>query len=193
MRRLALPILACLAVLPAHAQQASTNEPLQGRPPTSASSLVVDMRDASGKSIGTVELRQLAHGMLLVASLSNLPPGPHGFHIHERGICEPPGFQSAGGHLDPTGGGHGLDVAAGPHLGDLTNIHADERGNARAEYFVPRLTLARGGAPGTPAASGPVSLLDGDGSAIVVHERADDYRDNDSAGGRIACGAIRAQ
>jgi Cu-Zn family superoxide dismutase len=40
--------------------------------------------------------------------------------------------------------------------------------------------------------SGPLSLFDGDGSAIVIHAAPDDYRTDPTgySGDRIACGVI---
>jgi Cu-Zn family superoxide dismutase len=56
------------------------------------------------------------------AELTGLPAGPHGFHIHTVGACEPP-FQSAGGHFNPDDRQHGIENPKGKHAGDLPNIH----------------------------------------------------------------------
>src|SRR5580700_311862 len=64
------------------------------------------IKDAQGKSVGEATLTQMAHGVLIVAELSGLPPGQHGMHIHAVGKCEPPAFTSAGGHFNPTGHKH---------------------------------------------------------------------------------------
>jgi Cu-Zn family superoxide dismutase len=42
----------------------------------------------------------------------------------------------------------------------------------------------------TPVPAASAQLLDGDSSAIVVHEQADSYMDPASAGGRLACGVV---
>lgn len=198
--------LACLAATAAFAQQGQS--PVAGSP-AGLSDLTVIMKDNKGKSAGIVLLREFEHGLVLNADLKGLPPGPHGFHIHERGLCEGPGFQSAGGHFNPLHASHGY--GGGMHAGDLPNIHVHADGTAKAEFFAAHLTLKRpriaettsgaasGAGSGTgggtaegggTAMTGPFPLLDGDGSAIVVHEKADDYRDMDSAGSRIACGVI---
>jgi Cu-Zn family superoxide dismutase len=93
-------------------------------------------------------------------------------------------FESAGGHEAPQGKQHGFLDEAGPHAGDLPNIHVLESGNISFEYYVDRLTLAQG----TPA-----SLLDQDGSALAMHAGADDYHTNPAgnAGERLVCGVIR--
>ena len=111
-------------------------------------------------------------------TLQGLPPGPHGFHIHETGSCEPP-FESAGGHFNPAGAEHGFHSEAGPHAGDMTNITVAADGTVGVEVLNTFLTLDR-------------TLFDADGAAIVIHASPDDYRAQPSghAGDRIACGVI---
>jgi Cu-Zn family superoxide dismutase len=150
----------------------------------------VRMSDARGSSVGTVEVRQVAHGTLFVIDLRNLPPGAHGFHLHERGVCEAPGFQSAGGHYNPGNRAHGADNANGPHAGDLPNIRVTQQGTAAAEMHSSLVSLDAN--PSRAGGSGPHTLLDADGTAIMIHQQADDYRDMDSAGSRIACGVLKA-
>src|SRR5258708_36994165 len=65
------------------------------------------IKDAQGKRLGDATLTQMAHGVVIVAELSGLPPGQHGFHIHAIAKCEPPGFMSAGPHFNPTNHKHG--------------------------------------------------------------------------------------
>jgi superoxide dismutase, Cu-Zn family len=62
----------------------------------------------AGASLGTVTFTDTAAGLLITPKLSGMPPGEHGFHIHEIGKCGPGisegkpavGF-AAGGHYDP--------------------------------------------------------------------------------------------
>lgn len=168
---------------------------------------VVEMKDAKGNLVGTVQLRPTAHGTLITANLMNLPPGAHGFHIHERGVCEPPDFQSAGGHFNPTGAEHGFDSpnSRDYHAGDLPNIHVNAEGRGVSEFYAERLTVrpdqstaqsgrqttGAGGQGTAGTGSGPFSLLTPEGTAVMVHAGPDDYRSMDSAGGRIACGVIK--
>ena len=144
---------------------------------------------AEGQSAGTVVFEQVNHGVVVTARLENLPEGPHGFHIHERGACEPPSFDSAGGHYNPTDAEHGYDTPQGYHAGDLPNVYAAADGTATADFFAPHLTLARD--PQAPGQA-PFTLADADGSAIMVHAQIDDYRaaTPNSTGARIACGVI---
>jgi superoxide dismutase, Cu-Zn family len=146
--------------------------------------LAVPLTSADGKPVGEVTLRQTPHGVLVTADVRDLPPGEHGFHVHEKGECTPP-FKSAGEHFNPKGAGHGYENPKGAHAGDLPNLLIPEDGDLKVEFIAKGLTLERGKAN---------SLLDRDGSALVVHAGADDYRSDPSgnSGDRIACGAIAA-
>lgn len=161
------------------------------------------IKDAQGKSVGEATLTQMAHGVVIVAELSGLPPGQHGMHIHAVGKCEPPAFTSAGGHFNPTGHKHGYNAAAGPHIGDLTNVIVAGDGKATVDVFVPDLSLgdsqvASGtSAPDKAAAAASASpaahnVFDQGGAALVIHAKADDYATDPAgnSGDRIACGVI---
>jgi superoxide dismutase, Cu-Zn family len=142
------------------------------------------MRDREGQLVGQVALREAPHGVLLHARFEGLPPGTRAFHIHETGRCEPP-FASAGGHFNPHARKHGLVAPEGHHAGDLPNLHIPpETGVLELEVLVRDVTLR----------PGPTSLLDGDGSALVVHAGRDDHLSDPAgdAGERIACGVIEA-
>jgi Cu-Zn family superoxide dismutase len=139
------------------------------------------MKDRGGKVIGTITLTETRQGVLLAGEVTQLTPGPHGFHIHAVGKCEPP-FTSAGSHFNPKNKKHGFQEASGSHAGDLTNLHAASDGRAVADMLVMNIVL-----------SGPASgVLDPDGAAIVIHAKADDYRTDPAgdSGDRIACGVI---
>jgi superoxide dismutase, Cu-Zn family len=124
-----------------------------------------ELIDAEGAVIGEVTLSQMARGVHIMAQASGLPPGVHGFHIHAVGICEPP-FESAGGHFNPTDEEHGWNNPQGHHSGDLPNVHVQEDGVLAIEYLTDAVTLGEG----------ETTLFDADGSSIVVHADADDYR-----------------
>ena len=154
-------------------------------PAALAQSAKADLKGPDGKAFGTVTLREMpAGGVLLRLDASGLPPGEHGFHIHETGKCTPD-FSAAGDHFAPRGHKHGTGEKGGPHAGDMPNIHVPASGSIVVEFFVPGVTLAKGEAG---------SLFDDDGSAIVVHAKPDDYKSQPSgdAGGRIGCGVIAA-
>lgn len=141
------------------------------------------MRTAEGVEAGTVTFRQTKSGMLhVIVEMTGLKPGPHAFHVHEKGACDAAtGFESAGGHL-AGGRKHGVDNADGPHAGDFPNVHVGQEGVLKAEFFTDRLSISGGDA----------ALLDEDGSAVMVHADADDNASDPSgeAGARIACGVV---
>jgi len=151
-------------------------------PPAGLLSGRAEFRNPGGERIGQASLEETAHGVLVRARFTRLPPGPHAFHIHENGRCEPD-FEAAGGHFNPTGREHGFDNPRGAHGGDLPNIHVPDSGQVTVEVLASGVTLATGT---------PNSLLDPDGSALIVHDKPDDYRSNPAgeAGARIACGVI---
>ena len=97
--------------------------------------------DPDGKQIGNVAISEVAQGLRIFAQAENLPPGVHGFHIHETGQCEQPDFESAGGHYNPTDKQHGWDNPQGHHAGDFANVHVHEDGRLAVEYFTTAVTL----------------------------------------------------
>ena len=149
-----------------------------GSAPTASASL----KDTEGRVIGDAVLQQTPHGVLLKLELRNATPGVHALHIHERGQCDAPTFESAGGHFAPAGTSHGFHDAKGPHAGDLPNIHVPASQELTVEYLVRGVTLEQG----------RESFFDADGSAIVMHRGADDYTSEPAgdAGNRLACGPI---
>lgn len=142
----------------------------------------VQLKDRDGKPVGEAMLRETANGVIVTAKLRNLPPGEHGFHVHEHGVCEPP-FESAGAHFNPGKRSHGFEDPKGPHAGDLPNVVVPASGELDVEFLARDLTLREGARN---------SVIDADGAALVVHAKADDYSSDPSgdSGDRIACGII---
>jgi Cu-Zn family superoxide dismutase len=148
-------------------------------------------------AFATVTIQTTAPGLLA--------PGAHGLHIHTVGKCEansvapdggaPGDFLSAGGHFQ--GGGVGAHPT---HAGDLTSLQV--RGDGTATLVT------------TTNAFDKADLLDGAGTAIIIHANADNFanipadRYQQIAGGapgpdgatlatgdggkRVACGVISA-
>ena len=139
------------------------------------------LRDASGKEVGAATFTVTPSGVLISLDLTAVPPGEHGFHVHTTGKCEPPDFKSAGPHFNPDQTKHGFMTPEGPHAGDLPNLHVPADGKLQVEVLEPNVTL-----------SGEAPLLDADGSALVIHAGADDYKTDPAgnSGNRIACGVI---
>ena len=149
--------------------------------PASAEMAKAALKDKSGKAVGDVDLSQIPGGVLLKLTLKGLPPGERAFHIHAVGKCEAP-FESAGPHFNPSNHKHGMMTGPG-HAGDMPNLHILQSGELTVEIVNSAITLEKGK---------PNSVFDSDGSAIVIHDKADDYKSDPAgnAGDRIACGVI---
>ncbi len=140
------------------------------------------LADSHGRAVGQASLRQAPHGVILKLELKNATPGIHGLHMHDVGRCDPPTFESAGGHFNPSRKAHGFLSQRGQHAGDLPNISVPASTEQTLEYFVTGVTID----------PGPTSLLDGNGTALVIHAGQDDYTSDPAgeSGDRLACGAI---
>src|SRR5947207_2915956 len=91
-------------------------------PPPAA---IATVFDASGRAVGKAVLVQHRKGVRILLDLTGVAPGVKGVHIHEVGRCDPPSFESAGGHFNPTKAAHGTSNPRGPHAGDLPNVTVD--------------------------------------------------------------------
>jgi Cu-Zn family superoxide dismutase len=177
MKRLTLTIGIALIVwgMPsAHGQV-----PAGTRPAATASATLVDTQD---RSVGQAHFQQAPHGVLLKLDLKNATPGVHGLHLHDVGRCERPSFESAGGHFNPSNRQHGFLNRSGPHAGDLPNIEVPATTQFSGEYFLADVTIE----------TGQQSLIDNNGSSIVIHAGKDDYATDPAgeSGDRLACGQI---
>ena len=142
-------------------------------------------RDSAGDRVGVATLTDTAGVLMLGVSVAQLTPGLHGLHFHAVGTCTPPDFKSAGAHFNPMGRKHGRLNPEGPHLGDLPNLLVGADGSADTSFAIdPEL-----------AGSGPRSLLQPGGTALVVHAAPDDARTDPSgnSGDRVACAVIEAR
>jgi Cu-Zn family superoxide dismutase len=158
-----------------------------------------DLVNPAGVQIGTVEFSVNGTVVTVTADVDGLPAGFKGFHIHAIGKCEPNSanptdaskvgdFLSAGGHL-------GVADAAHPgHQGDLSSLQVRQDGSAQLVT--------------TTDAFDVDTLLDADGSAVIVHAGPDDFGNvptryapngpdtetqaTGDSGGRAACGVVKA-
>lgn len=148
----------------------------------SASSAQAVLKHANGETIGTLTLTEESGGVRITGTLSGVPAGEHGFHLHAVGLCEAPDFKSAGGHFNPASAQHGLNNPSGPHAGDLPNLTVGTEGSTTVNLLAERVTLS----------TGANALLDSDGAAIVIHEGPDDNVSDPAgnSGARIVCGVI---
>ena len=170
----------------------------------SGETLTADLKNPGGTTVATAELvftEDYATVTVETAAPGLLTPGFHGMHIHGMGKCEvnstaptggaPGNFNSAGGHvMMPGDTGH-------PSAGDLPPLQVRKDGTAKLVTTIDTVTAA--------------DLLDADGSALMIHENADNfanipldaYRQIDGAPGlsettmmtgdagpRVACGVV---
>ena len=138
-----------------------------------------------GKEIGTVTASDSKFGLLLTPALSGLPPGLHGFHVHEKPDCghvmkegKAVPALAAGGHYDPGATGRHEGPYGNGHLGDLPALYADADGKANLPVLAPRLKVA-----------------DIMGRSLMIHAGGDNYSDTPTplggGGARLACGIVK--
>jgi Cu-Zn family superoxide dismutase len=133
---------------------------------------------SNSKVTGTVTFTKSGDEVKVVADITGLTPGKHGFHIHEFGDCTAPDAMSAGGHFNPSKHDHGAPDVTDRHDGDMGNIEADSSGKAHLDYTDKVMKL-----------SGPTSII---GHSVIVHEKVDDLKTQPTgdSGARLACGVI---
>jgi Cu-Zn family superoxide dismutase len=178
----ALGLCAMAACAEADAPPATVN----AAPAAVTRSVSADVVGLDGKKIGTVRLDQVPAGVLVTAKVTGVPAGEHGFHFHQKGVCDAATkFDSAGGHFAAGHAQHGyMAMTDGPHGGDMPNQHVGADGVLDTQVLNPGVTLG----------AGPKSVFDADGTALVIHAGVDDYTTQPSgnAGGRLACAVIAA-
>ena len=145
-------------------------------------SMFLTTSSGSGKAVGTISVEDTVYGALFTPDLKGLPPGLHGFHVHQNPDCSAkdkdgkmvPGL-AAGGHYDPAGTGRHEGPYGDGHLGDLPPIYVDAGGNSTLPVLAPRL-----------------KVTDLKGRSLMIHAGGDNYSDHpDKLGGggpRLACG-----
>src|SRR6476620_7437984 len=150
-----VPAMLCALVAPAYA----------------AKSIKVTMNlitaEGVGKSVGTITIKEAKDGVTIEPKLKDLPPGEHGFHMHEKASCEPAdkdgkktAGQGAGGHFDPEGTKAHKGPGGGGHKGDLPKLVVSDKGEAKDKLEVKGVTLA-----------------DFEGKALMIHAGGDNYSD----------------
>ena len=152
---------------------------------TNTENLSFPILNAQGAETGTLEIKALSNGGVDVkVDVQGLTPGTHAMHFHEFGRCEGPDYKSAGGHYNPAGVSHG-QVEDGPHAGDMMNVEVGADGTGTFDVTNMKVSLRAGSLP---------ALMDADGTALIIHGGADDYKSQPSgaAGPRVACAVIPA-
>lgn len=130
--------------------------------------------EATFEQVGSNKVR-------VIVFAQNLKPGQeHGLHIHEGSDCGPDGM-AAKGHFNPGGKPHGHPSSSQRHAGDLPALKADKRGRGKVDVTVDGISI--GGGAGNIV-----------GRTMIIHADPDDYKTQPTgnAGGRLACGVIKA-
>jgi Cu-Zn family superoxide dismutase len=169
-----------------------------------AKTLTADLKLPDGTTVATAEIAFAdGHATVTVETTAagELKPGFHGMHIHSVGRCEansvaptggaPANFNSAGGHFQVPG------HSEHPSSGDLSSLQVREDGSAMVVTTTDAFTADE--------------LLAGAGTAIIIHEKADNFANipperyqqvngdpppdqttlaTGDAGARVACGVI---
>jgi Cu-Zn family superoxide dismutase len=143
---------------------------------------MAELSPASGSNVrGTVHFYETSKGVRVIARVSGLTPGLHGFHIHDKGDCSAPDAASAGPHFNPTGKKHGGPNDTERHAGDFGNITADASGKATFKTVDSHISF-----------DGANSII---GRGVIVHANPDDLKSQTptpgNAGPRVACGVIK--
>lgn len=150
------------------------------------SEVYLTQTEGRGKKIGEVQFSDSPQGLLIDVNLHDLPPGEHGFHIHENASCaaaedENGNLQpalAAGGHYDPEHTGKHLGPHGHGHLGDLPALNVSADGSVNTSFYLPQLTVDKI-----------------KNRSIVIHAGGDNYSDTPKplggGGARIACGLVQ--
>lgn len=154
------------------------DRPATGAPVAGGARATATLMTPAGVEVGRATVSDVKDGMRVTFDGKKLPQGTHGIHVHTVGRCDAPDFASAGGHWNPTAKLHGSMNPQGPHEGDLPNLMVDSGGRGTIGAVIPGASVA--------------AMLDADGAALIVHEKADDLQTDPSgnSGGRIACGVF---
>src|ERR1700712_3056760 len=157
--------------------------------PAQAADVTVTMhkltQDGTSETLGTITPPDSPAGTTFKFALHGLPPGPHGFHIHDNANCDPtllngiriPGG-AAGSHFDPDHTAKHEGPMGEGHLGDLPLLVAEPNGTATQTLTAPRIK--------------DIDMLKG--HALIIHIGDDNYGDSPAilggGGGRFACGLV---
>jgi Cu-Zn family superoxide dismutase len=152
---------------------------------TASAAMALATPAGPGAAVGTITVSDTAKGVAFRLDLHGLPPGEHGFHIHEKPSCDPATADGkttpaggAGPHLDPDASKMHMGPAGEGHLGDLPRITVKADGTANAILAAPRIRSAD----------------EVRGHALMIHAGGDNYADQPAplggGGARLACGAV---
>ncbi len=160
--------------------------PLPAPEATGATGATAQIALPSGEVVGSAAMTQNYNGTVrILVQVQNLPPGDHGIHLHQFGMCGPT-FGAAGDHHNPWNTHHGISnpETPRPHSGDLPNLTVNADGSGTLDITTDLFSLV----------ASDHTILDSDGSSVVIHANPDDLNSDPSgmSGGRIACGVVQA-
>ena len=175
-----------------------------GTPAAAGETLTAELKSPDGTTVATADIAfsgDFATVTVQTVASGLLAPGFHGLHIHSVGKCEPNSvaptggpagdFNSAGGHFQIAG------HSAHPASGDLASLQVREDGSAMLVTTTDAFTAE--------------DLLGGQKTAIIIHEKSDNFANipperyqqangtpgpdettmsTGDAGKRMACGVI---
>ena len=148
--------------------------------PSGPSAVTVLAATTGNTAAGNVTFTQKGDKVVVVAKVTGLAPGSHGFHIHEKGDCSSGDGMSACGHFNPLGKPHAHPSTPDRHAGDMPMLIADSAGSASLTAELDVITIGGGS-------------TDVVGKGVIVHKDPDDYttQPTGNSGARAACGVIR--
>lgn len=175
---------------PEKKDQSTTEEPPEVEKTPSVAIVEINSNFGKYNIIGTVKFEQSYETdeelptLKVTGTITGLPEGRHGFHVHEFGNTSD-NCMAAGSHFNPYDMVHGGVISEPRHVGDFGNIMAEENGVAKINFEVTNF----------PDMAGPKSIID---KTLVIHEKEDDLGQNEddgskstgNAGARLACGII---
>ncbi|ROO89992.1 Cu-Zn family superoxide dismutase [Actinocorallia herbida] len=157
------------------------------------------IKTAEGATVGSLTVDAENGPARVTIKAQGLPPGYHGLHFHQTGVCDANSkdpatgspFFSAGPHLDTGGHEHAH------HTGDLPDLLINTDGTGTATAVSDRFQVDQ--------------LFDADGTSVIIHANADNQSnipdrytapdgqkgpDADTlkagdSGGRTACGILQ--
>lgn len=134
------------------------------------------------KTSGTAKFTQSGNEVVMDLEVSNLTPGIHAVHIHEKGDCSAPDAASAGGHWNPSNMDHGKWGGNTFHMGDIGNLVADANGKAKLTFKTDKWCL--------DCVEESKNIM---GKGLIIHDGKDDFQTQPTgnAGGRVGCVEIK--
>ncbi|WP_210148477.1 superoxide dismutase family protein [Chryseobacterium scophthalmum] len=131
---------------------------------------------------GTAKFTQNGNEVVMDLEVTNLTPGIHAVHIHEKGDCSAPDATSAGGHWNPGKNAHGKWGSEHFHMGDIGNLEAGTDGKAKLTFKTDKWCL--------DCVDESKNII---GKGIIIHADKDDFmtQPTGNAGGRVGCIEIK--